>query len=49
MGRKRKEVPETTGQKVRKVTSGLLRDKERTKARLVAAVGKVIQRKDILG
>ncbi|WP_411898164.1 TetR/AcrR family transcriptional regulator [Elizabethkingia occulta] len=49
MGRKRKEVPETTGQKVRKVTSGLLRDKERTKARLVAAVGKVIQRKGYTG
>jgi len=31
--------------KPRKASSGPLRDKERTKARMVAAVGKVIQKK----
>lgn len=35
--------------KERKRTSGLLRDKERTKARMVAAVGKVLQKKGYSG
>ncbi|WP_417355359.1 TetR/AcrR family transcriptional regulator [Flavobacterium sp.] len=37
------------GKKPRKRTSGLLRDKDRTKARMVAAVGKVLQKKGYPG
>lgn len=45
MGRtKKEEHPENEIKKVRKVHSGLLKDKSRTMARLVAAVGKVIQK-----
>ncbi|MGV0923446.1 TetR/AcrR family transcriptional regulator [Empedobacter tilapiae] len=35
--------------KVRKTTSGLIRDKSRTMARMVAAVGKVLQKKGYTG
>lgn len=42
-----KNAPSTP--KERKVTSGLLRDKARTKARMVASVGKVIQKKGYAG
>ncbi|MGV0827725.1 hypothetical protein ACTS9C_02370 [Empedobacter brevis] len=51
MGRKKKTETEDTAQpvpKVRKATSGPLRDKSRTMARMIAAVGKVIQKKGYL-
>ncbi|WP_448137742.1 TetR/AcrR family transcriptional regulator [Sphingobacterium siyangense] len=41
----KKKVIEDNPKKERKVTSGPIRDKERTKARMIAAVGKVIQKK----
>ncbi|MCW8309870.1 TetR/AcrR family transcriptional regulator [Sphingobacterium sp. InxBP1] len=41
----KKKVTEDAPKKERKVTSGPIRDKERTKARMIAAVGKVIQKK----
>ncbi|MDR0262718.1 MAG: TetR/AcrR family transcriptional regulator [Sphingobacterium sp.] len=41
----KKKVIEDIPKKERKVTSGPIRDKERTKARMIAAVGKVIQKK----
>jgi len=41
----KKKVTEDHPKKERKVTSGPIRDKERTKARMIAAVGKVIQKK----
>lgn len=41
----KKKVTEDNPKKQRKVTSGPIRDKERTKARMIAAVGKVIQKK----
>lgn len=43
MGRKKKVISEPQ-KKARKVTSGPLRDKSRTMARMVAAVGKVLQK-----
>lgn len=43
------ENKENTTPKTRKVSSGPLRDKSRTMARLVAAVGKVIQKKGYPG
>jgi AcrR family transcriptional regulator len=52
MGRKKKsETINTESQppKERKVSSGILRDKSRTMARMVAAVGKVIQKKGYPG
>lgn len=52
MGRKKKSETETTKQskpKERKTLSGPLRDKSRTMARMVAAVGKVIQKKGYPG
>ena len=52
MGRKKKAEIENTAQpppKVRKEASGPLRDKSRTKARMIAAVGKVIQKKGYPG
>ncbi|MGU9937972.1 TetR/AcrR family transcriptional regulator [Empedobacter brevis] len=52
MGRKKKNETEDTAQpvpKVRKATSGPLRDKSRTMARMIAAVGKVIQKKGYPG
>ncbi|WP_333621745.1 TetR/AcrR family transcriptional regulator [Sphingobacterium multivorum] len=41
----KKKVIEDNPKKERKVTSGPIRDKKRTKARMIAAVGKVIQKK----
>ncbi|HBW81676.1 MAG TPA: TetR/AcrR family transcriptional regulator [Sphingobacterium sp.] len=41
----KKKVIEDNPKKERKVTSGPIRDKERTKARMIAAVAKVIQKK----
>lgn len=52
MGRKKKsDIINTESQppKERKVSSGILRDKSRTMARMVAAVGKVIQKKGYPG
>lgn len=52
MGRKKKTETENTEQsapKTRKLTSGPLRDKSRTKARMIEAVGKVIQKKGYPG
>lgn len=52
MGRKKLSETETTQQstpKERKTLSGPLRDKSRTMARMVAAVGKVIQKKGYPG
>lgn len=52
MGRKKKteiENTEDTTPKTRKTLSGPLRDKSRTMARMVAAVGKVIQKKGYPG
>ena len=43
--RMKKKITEDNQKKERKVTSGPIRDKERTKARMIAAVGKVIQKK----
>lgn len=48
MGRK-KETEQEDEPKKRKTTSGPLRDKSRTMARMVAAVGKVIQKKGYPG
>lgn len=48
MGKKKKtETEQPATPKQRKILSGPLRDKSRTMARMVAAVGKVIQKKDI--
>lgn len=52
MGRKKKsetEINQEPKHKERKVLSGPLRDKSRTMARMVAAVGKVIQKKGYPG
>ncbi|SFO16697.1 DNA-binding transcriptional regulator, AcrR family [Paenimyroides ummariense] len=52
MGRKKKsetEISKEPAPKERKVLSGPLRDKSRTMARMVAAVGKVIQKKGYPG
>lgn len=52
MGRKKKTETEDTKKatpKIRKTPSGPLRDKSRTMARMVAAVGKIIQKKGYPG
>lgn len=49
MKRKKKEENDSIEPKSRKIPSGLIRDKSRTKARMVASVGKVLQKKGYPG